>query len=234
MSETTTSRASRSRLPRDQRVAEILLAARQALREKGSEQFLVSDVAARCGVSEATIYKYFATRRDLLMQVAESLFEEFLAEPPPYGRMTSFRDRLLQVIWHALSIVRREPALTRFVLMELRADPDYRKMGVYELNRRIAQRVTDVVEEGVARGEARPGLPMKLVRDIIFGAIEHQTWAYLRGEGDFSAEETAEGIADILVEGVARRGAGGAALDRTAARLEALADRLAARLDASE
>lgn len=226
MSDAATIRTPRSRLPRDRRVAGILQVARQVLREKGSEQFLTSEVAERCGVSEATIYKYFATRRELLTQVCEAWFEEFLAEQPPYGHMTSFRDRLLQVIWHALSIVRREPALTRFVLMELRADPAYRTMRVYELNRRIAQRVMDVVEDGAARGEARPGLPMKLVRDIIFGAIEHQTWAYLRGEGDFSAEETAAGIADILVGGIVAREAGASPLDAVVARLEHVADRL--------
>ena len=37
----------------------------------------------------------------------------------------------------------------------------------------------------------------------VFGAIEHQTWAYLRGEGDFSVEQSALAITDILIAGIA-------------------------------
>src|SRR5690606_5499470 len=95
-----------------------------------------------------------------------------------------------------------EPALTRFVLMELRADPNYRNMRVFEQNRQITTYVMDVVEEGVRRGELRGDFSMKLVRNMIFGGIEHQTWAFLRGEGDFSIEESAEGITDVVLRGI--------------------------------
>ncbi|MFP1644668.1 helix-turn-helix domain-containing protein [Pontitalea aquivivens] len=63
------------RLPRDQRIAIILQDARAVLREKGYEQFLTAEVAERCNISEGTIYKYFPTKRDLLIRVAEDWFE---------------------------------------------------------------------------------------------------------------------------------------------------------------
>jgi hypothetical protein len=106
------------------------------------------------------------------------------------------------VIWTNLSLIRREPSLTRFVLMDLRADPGYRKMRIYDLNRRIAAKVMDVVEEGVKVGELRD-IPRKLIRDMIFGSIEHQTWAFLRGEGDFSVDDSAAGITDVIYSGIA-------------------------------
>jgi len=40
---------------------------------------------------------------------------------------------------------------------------------------------------------------------MIFGAIEHQTWAFLRGEGDFSVEDSAMGITDVVYRGIAVR-----------------------------
>jgi len=39
--------------------------------------------------------------------------------------------------------------------MELRADPTYRTMRIYDQNRRIAAQVVDVVEDGVKRGVLR-------------------------------------------------------------------------------
>ena len=204
MSSLSSPRPTARRMPRDQRVAVIMQAARAVLRERGYEQFPTGEVAERCGVSEGTIYKYFATKRDLLIQVAEVWFEEFLEEPHPSNRHQPIRERLLGVIWTNLSLIRREPSLTRFVLMDLRADPGYRKMRIYDLNRRIAAKVMDVVEDGVKLGELRD-IPRKLIRDMIFGSIEHQTWAFLRGEGDFSVDDSAAGITDVIYSGIAVR-----------------------------
>ena len=203
MAEASATRPARRRLPRNQRVAIIMQAARDVLRERGYEQFLTSEVADRCGISEGTIYKYFATKRDLLIQVAEAWFEEFLTTEKPPSVERPIRERLFHVIWNNLSLVRRQPTLSRFVLMELRPDPSYRSMRIYEINKRIAEKVMEVVREGVTRGDLRGDIPLKLIRDMIFGAIEHQTWAYLRGEGDFSVEDSAEGITDIVFRGIA-------------------------------
>jgi hypothetical protein len=98
-------------------------------------------------------------------------------------------------------------------------------MRIYELNRRIAAQVMDVVEDGVKRGELRSDIPLKLIRDMIFGAIEHQTWAYLRGEGDFSVDDSADGITDIVYRGIARLPPPSAArIDDTLARIERAAE----------
>ncbi|PSJ57791.1 TetR/AcrR family transcriptional regulator [Kumtagia ephedrae] len=208
------------RLPRDQRVAAILLTARAVLRERGSEQFLTAEVAERCGTSEATIYKYFPTKRDLLIQIAESWFDEFLAEDYPARASGSIRDRLYHAVWWSLSSIRREPALTRFVLMELRADPNYRSMRIYQQNREVVGRVMTVIEDGRDKGVLRADLSRKLVRDMIFGAIEHQTWAYLRGEGDFSVDESAEQITEVILRGISASAPSSGSLSDAVAMLE--------------
>lgn len=208
-------------------------AARAVLRERGYEQFLTAEVAERCNVSEGTIYKYFPTKRDLLIRVAEDWFEEFLTSHPEPSLQRPIRERMFHVIWQSLETVRREPALSRFVLMELRSDPAYRTMRIYQQNRRITQSVMTVVEQGIARGELRADLPKTLLRNMIFGAIEHETWAFLRGEGDFSVEDSAEGMTDILMRGVAPQpaataGPEAAAIDRLERVTQALRDELAA------
>lgn len=226
MAETTTPRPSSRRMPRDQRVATIMETARAVFREKGSEQFLPSEVAERCGISEGTIYKYFPTKRDLLSRVAEEWFEEFIGELVPYSARKPIRDRLFHIIWSNLELIRREKTLTRFVLLELRPDPGYRNSRMYALNRRIAAQVTSVIADGVAKGELRADLPIRLLRDMIFGCIEHQTWAFLRGEGDFSAEDSAEGITDVIYRGIAAPARETNPQDGVVARLEAAVARL--------
>lgn len=215
-----TPRAAARRLPRDQRVAVILKTARTVLRDRGSEQFLTSEVAERCGTSEATIYKYFPTKRDLLIKAAEDWFEEFLSDDYPARTSGPLRDRLYHAVWWALSFIRREPTLSRFVLMELRADPAYRTMRIYQQNRKVVARVMDIVEDGRRNGLVRDDIPLRLMRDMIFGAIEHQTWAYLRREGDFSVDDSAEWITEVILGGIVATQPAGQHLSEAVAMLE--------------
>lgn len=219
------------RLPRDERISKIMAVTRTMLNEKGYDNIVTAEVAERCGISEATIYKYFDSKRDLLIQVAMQYFEELLREVQPSLAGRSALEALRTVVWRSLSVVRREPAMTRFVLLDLRPDPAYRAMPIFELNRRFTAQVTEVLQEGMRNGELRNDVPVRLLRDMIFGCIEHQTWAFLRGEGDFSVDEVTEGIVTVLIRGMATARAADSAppgpdLGAAVARLERVATRL--------
>ena len=220
------------RLPRDERISKIMSVTRAMLAEKGYDNIVTPEVAERCGISEATIYKYFDSKRDLLVKVAEQWFEEVLREDHRSVTGRGTLEALRQLVWRSLSVVRREPELTRFVLLDLRPDPAYKSMPVFDLNRRFTAQVTEVLREGIKSGELRDDVPVSLLRDMIFGCIEHQTWAYLRGEGDFSVEQATEGVATVIYRGMRstpstpeaaqQQGLGDAVarLERVAARLE--------------
>lgn len=200
-----------ARLKPDQRIAELVAAARALLAEVGYERFLPAEVARRARVSEATVYRYFATKRELLVRVAEDWFEEVLvALEPGVTEHEDTYERLRYLVRYAVEVVRSEPTLTRYILNELRPDPGFRSTAIYQLNRRFTGVVLQVLRDAVARGEFRDDVRVELVRDMIFGAIEHQAWAYLRGEGDFSTDDTAEGITRVIYSGMARSGRDGA------------------------
>lgn len=219
------------RLPRDERISKIMAVTRMMLSERGYDNILTAEVAKRCGISEATIYKYFNSKRDLLILVAEQWFEEVLSEEHPSLAGRGTLETLRQLVWRNLLMVRKEPELTRFVLMDLRADPAYRSMPIFELNRRFTAQVTEVLKEGVRTGELRSDVPVNLLRDMIFGCIEHQTWAFLRGEGNFSVDEVTEGVVTVIYRGMltpvpASAPAVGQDLSEVVTRLERVAARL--------
>jgi len=226
-----TSRPPTRRLPRDERISKIVEVTRAMLNEMGYDHIVTAEVAVRCGISEATIYKYFDSKRDLLIRVAEQWFEELLSEDQRSLKGRSALEALRQVVWRSLSVVRREPALTRFVLMDLRPDPAYRSMSVFALNHRFTSQVAEVLREGMRTGELRDDVPVNLLRNMIFGCIEHQTWAFLRGKADFSVDKVSEDIVTVIYRGMRTApaaepsvadGLGDAVtrLERVAARLE--------------
>lgn len=226
----------RTRLPRDERIQRILTVTRELLAEKGYDRLLTTEIAERCGLSEAAIYKYFESKRDLLIQVAEKWYEEMLAEDHRSVEGMSAYEALRHVIWRHFFIVKRHRELTRFMLLDLRPDPDYRSMPIYELNRKLLAQVPEVLRACIRNGDLRGDIPLPVIRDMIFGAIEHQTWAYLRHEGDFSIEDSTNNIVQVLFEGLRAPGAPGglvplaavpdAPLASAIARLERVADQL--------
>jgi hypothetical protein len=94
--------------------------------------------------------------------------------------------------------------MCRLIMHEMRPWPEYRQSGVFELNQRYTQRTLAIVKEGIANGELRANLPLRIVRDMIFGCAEHHTWAYLRGEGNFSPDAAADAITDLIYQGLAQ------------------------------
>ena len=192
-----------ARLRPDERIAELVAASRALLADVGYERFLPAEVARRCGVSEATVYRYFPTKRELLVRVAETWFHEILdALEPGMTRHEGTYERLRYVVRYAVEVVRREPTLTRYILNELRPDPAFRSTTIHQLNRRFTGVIMRVLTDGIAAGELHADINTTLIRDMIYGAVEHQTWAYLRGDGESPPEQVAASIVQILGSGI--------------------------------
>lgn len=191
------------RLSRERRVADIMAAARDVFREKGYEDAPMSDIAVRANVVEGSIYRYFENKRDLLVKVIEDWYEAMLAD---YDQQLSgiggTRNRLRFMIWRHLKTIHEEPALCDLMFQFLRTGRDYSHTTVYELNKQYTRRTLDIIKEGIAAGELRGDVALRLVRDMIYGCIEHHTWAYLRGEGQFDPDATADAIVDLVLSGL--------------------------------
>jgi len=222
------------RLGREQRVAEILHAARDVFCEKGYEAAAVAEIAARLGIVEGTIYKYFESKRELLLKVLEHWYEEMFGD---YERdlagVAGARQRLRLLIWRHLRTVREFPLLCRLMFREVRAEQDYHGSVLYARNRRYTQFLVDVLKEGVEAGEFRSDIPPSLLRDMVYGGIEHHAWNFICGRGDLDVDRIAEQITLIVCDGVASRHPA-ADLGRQTQRLSQIADRIERGLSRSD
>lgn len=224
-------RKSSSRLSNDDRTADILAAARRVLAEKGYENTLIADIARSAGVVDGTIYRYFANKRDLLVKVAEVWFREQLAEDSELTSIHGTQNQLRYLAWRTLMVIKREPVLARFMLMELRPDPNYKGTAFFKLNQRFTRDVMHVCREAIASGEFLADVPPNMLRDMLHGCIEHRTWAFLRGEGDVDVDAIADSIAKVIYRGMrAQTPATPGDIDAAVRRMEEIARRLEAKL----
>lgn len=212
-------KASTRRRPREERIASIMGAAEEEFRSSGFEKVSMAQIAGRAQVVEGTIYRFFDNKHDLLTKVIEAWYERMLAD---YARQLAqfdeTRARLHFMIWRHLKTVADSPEMCRLMFDQIRSSLSYSETSVFRLNRMYTRRTLDIVAEGVAKGELREGLDLSLVRDLIYGCVEHHTWAYLREEGDFDPDKSAEAIVSLVLCG--------AATETPPAPLTELADRL--------
>ncbi len=193
------------RLPRERRVADIMAAAREVFRERGYEEAPLSEIAERANVVEGSIYRYFENKRDLLVKVIEAWYEEMLSDYEHHlAGIQGTRNRLRYMVWRHMRTLHDEPALSNLMLQFLRTDPQYSQTAIYALNRKYTRRTLDIVKEGIALGELRDDVPLRLIRDMIYGGIEHLTWPYRRGEGDFDPDGMTDALVEIIMTGLQR------------------------------
>jgi AcrR family transcriptional regulator len=148
-----------NRLPRHRREGDILAAATAVFREQGYEQASMAEIAARAGVVEGTIYKYFESKRDLLMQVMAGWYESMLANYAQHlAGIKGTGDRLRYVIWRHLSFIAGNPGLCRVFFREIRSGVEYPNSHLHDLNRRYTSYITDILRDGMASGEFRADL----------------------------------------------------------------------------
>lgn len=210
-----------NRLPAERRISDIMIAARAVFTEKGYNDALISDIAEKAGVVEGSIYRFFANKRELLLKVVENWYEEMLVQDDAqFAGIRGTWNQIRFIIHHHLASIHREPALSRLVFHEFRPDPSYRTTRLFQLNQAYTHRVIDVVRKAVKAKEFRSDVSATLVRDMIFGCIEHRTWAFLRNEGDFDVDETADGITNMLYRGLLAHPASDETLAATVDRLE--------------
>src|ERR1700730_6978522 len=125
-----------------------------------------------------------------------------LYEPSHIEAIPGTRNKLRHLALRTLAIIRSDPVLSRFMLMELRPDPNYRSSPFFELNRRFTHEVVEVCQQAIESGEIAKDVSATLLRDMFLGCIEDPTWPFLRGEGEFSSEEVADGVAEVICRGM--------------------------------
>ncbi len=217
---------------RERRSEEILNAARELFCERGYDGTAMVDIATAIGVVEGTVYKYFDSKRGLLLSVLEHWYAQMFGD---YARdlagVSGARARLRLLIWRHLRSVQEHPALCRLMFREFRGDSAYPNSHVYALNRRYTDFLVDVLRDGAASGEFRADLPLNLLRDLVYGGIEHHAWAYLCGHGALDIDSIAEQLTGVLCDGVGRPDPND--LGRETRRLARIAKRLEERLPAN-
>ncbi|MFI6577412.1 TetR/AcrR family transcriptional regulator [Nocardiopsis sp. NPDC050513] len=155
------------RRPDPAKDAAILDAAVELLVEHGSD-LTFDDVAARAGVGRTSVFRRYATKRDLVVAAAERITIDRI-EVPDTGSLETDLVEAATTVYGVFSQPRTE-ALARHALAEAFQSGEGGVILRAVLGRRL-EMVTGVLDRAVARGELSDAGNARLVADLLSGVI---------------------------------------------------------------
>jgi AcrR family transcriptional regulator len=137
----------------------ILAAAERCIDRHGIRKTTMDDVACEVGLSRPSVYRYFADRDDLLIELITRHARALLDRArKSIARQSGLPDQIVESVLYAAEHARRDP-LTRHII-----EPDATSLG----RRMIASGTTEmmraemwdpVLDAALANNELPPGLP---------------------------------------------------------------------------
>jgi TetR/AcrR family fatty acid metabolism transcriptional regulator len=114
----------------------------------------------------------------------------------------SFAARLEALIKRHIEVFVSDTDLCRLFIAEVRTASDYEGSPIQELNRSYTSVLIRIVKDASKTGEVKPDVNPRLLRDVLFGAIEHLAWRHVNGRGQLKATQTARELTKMLTSGI--------------------------------
>ncbi|ALV08791.1 TetR/AcrR family transcriptional regulator [Roseateles depolymerans] len=194
----------------EQRVRDILRASRAVFAERGYERATTTEIAQRLGISEATVFTYFRGKRELCMRVIGDWYDEIIdAIESGLPRERPVRDQLEFVVHtHLRLFLIQGTGLCELVLSEGRkreatltlSQDEGQSFGAafVELQRRYTAPLMDLLSRGQKTGEVRQDIPLRMLRSLVFGPMEHLLWEVIIAGREIQVDRAARDLVALL------------------------------------
>jgi len=179
--------------PRSERAtAAILRAAGELLDSRGLDGLSVDSIAARAGVSKATIYRWWPNKAAIVMDAVL----ELAAPQIPFPDTGSARDDLRRQMRSVVRLYTR--SATGRALVALIAQSQHDPLTAAALHERfiVPRRAaaSEVLRRGITRGELRADLDVDATIDTLYGALYYR----LLVSGDPLTQRYADRVIDLI------------------------------------
>ncbi len=195
----------------EQRVQDILRVARDVFSERGYENATTTDIAQRLGISEATVFTYFRGKRELCVRVIGDWYDEIIAamegglpKDKPMAEQFAFIVRT-----HLQLFLIQGTGMCALVLSERPGSGGKSAEladTVVAYQRRYTAPLMDLLARGQASGDIRKDLPLRLLRPLVFGPMEHILWEAVATQKPTDIDATAQALTEVLWQAIATPG----------------------------
>ncbi|HEY7366419.1 MAG TPA: TetR/AcrR family transcriptional regulator [Methylomirabilota bacterium] len=186
---------------------QIIDAAIRVFARSGYYNSRVSDIAREAGIASGTIYLYFKTKDDILVTLFREKMAEWVAQVR--RRIADEPDavaKIRRLIALHFNVLEGDPHLAEVVQVELRQGQKFfRGASAHEVSAYF-DLIGGVLHEGIAAGQFRPDLPVKMATKMLFGAMDQVATSWVLGKRAYRLSDAAEPVAAVFLRGVCRDG----------------------------
>jgi len=199
----------RERLSGEERRRQIIEAAINLFSRKGFRGTTTHEIAEAAGISEAMIFKHFATKQELYTAIIEvkSETEELLASAAKAARGKHDAEVLRAVGLKMLEQTERDPSLMRLLLFSALEGHELSEIFFESRVRRLHEFLSSYIRKRVEEGRFRPVDPLVVARGFIGMVIHylliHEVFGVKRPPRS-SPEEVVELFVSIFLKGIER------------------------------
>lgn len=181
----------------------ILDGAVRVFAEKGFFNATVAEVARAAGVADGTIYLYFKSKDELLLEVFDDKMSLLCdAARKAMSETKTAAEALRAVARLHLAAVEADPAVASVLIVELRQSSAFvRNADKPRLVEYLAL-IGSIVKRGQVTGEFRAEVHPAMLKRALFGALDEIALGWLLSRRRFDLAESAEEVANIFVRGL--------------------------------
>lgn len=191
---------------RSERRQEIVRAAVRAFSRYGYHACTVGRVAEEAGVADGTIYLYFPSKEALLIGAFQDVLGEMLERLD--RELEAFGDplaKLRRMVELHLELLGRDPELAAFLQIQLRQPDEAIRKAISGPLGAYARRIEAVLDRAKELGALEPRFETRLLRRVIFGAIDETVSAWCLRPGEGALADRAGPLLEVLLQGMVPR-----------------------------
>jgi AcrR family transcriptional regulator len=180
---------------------EIVQAAVHLFEQKGYHATSVQDIADAVGLQKGSLYHYISGKEDLLLGVAQRAITEFNQRMKRIlASEQSSQEKMKRAMESHLELITHDVQLSTVLLRESVALGEKPQQVVREATDLYLDLWTQLIEEGIARGEFREG-NARITALAILGACN---WVYrwYREGGSLTSADVAAVYAGLFLNGI--------------------------------
>ena len=179
----------------------IVAAARTLFNNKGFSKTTIADIARQSGVADGTVYLYFKNKDDIARAVVDDFYNQ-LTESAQSGvdDLSTPRERLEFLARNHMVQVQKNFRILETISSLGPTFDTYEGSEIYELNKTYVAVFNRVAKNAVSQGVLRADVPLPVIRDIFFGAMEYGLRTLMMKRRDNDIEDFVKGLMATLLK----------------------------------
>lgn len=189
----------------DKRQQQILNAAMTVFLKKGFSGSTTKEIAKEAGVAEGTIFRYFKTKKDLLLELATPGIVQSLTDTLEGMSEESDEVILKAILKNRMEMLNKNSGLVQLLIAEARFHPELREQFVERIILKAAAVLERFMKERVSRGDYRvidPGILTRMLVGMIGVFVFWRDFLVADKYVSFDNEIVIDSVVEIFLNGV--------------------------------